>query len=240
MPRYVHGVTGLLGKPISFADSASLLFMYDEIFNKQIYKFNLSEGAGYIIDCGANIGLSTIYFKKMYPESRIVAFEPDAVMFEKLQRNLTAFGFVDIIAMQKALWSHEKRAMFCGDGADGGRLARHGDGAGTEISTVRLKEYLNEPVSLLKMDIEGAETEVLQDCADSLNNIERIFIEYHSFDGKAQRLDEILAILRGSGFRYWIHHIGVFSPQPLSQVNVHRNMDLQLNIYASRMESKHL
>ena len=45
---------------------------------------------------------------------------------------------------------------------------------------------------MLKIDIEGAEFEVLDDCKNHLNNIENIFIEYHSSNKKPQQLHDIL------------------------------------------------
>lgn len=54
------------------------------------------------------------------------------------------------------------------------------------------------------MDIEGAETEVLKDCENSLKNVNNIFIEYHSFIDKEQNLDLVLSILAKNGFRYFV------------------------------------
>jgi hypothetical protein len=65
--------------------------------------------------------------------------------------------------------------------------------------------------------------------------VEKIFIEFHSFVGKQQRLSEILSILKEAKFRYIIHHIGTFSPKPFIQVSTYLEMDLQLNIYAYRL-----
>jgi FkbM family methyltransferase len=40
------------------------------------------------LDCGANIGLATLFFKRLYPESEIHAFEPDPETFKMLRRNV--------------------------------------------------------------------------------------------------------------------------------------------------------
>jgi hypothetical protein len=68
-----------------------------------------------------------------------------------------------------------------------------------------------------------------------LSNVERIFLEYHSFKGKEQSLHRILDILQGAGFRYNIQHIGVFSNHPFEEINSYMGMDLQLNIFAYRL-----
>ncbi|MCK4782106.1 MAG: FkbM family methyltransferase [Desulfobacteraceae bacterium] len=234
IPRFTPTTTLLLGKKIDIVDSASFLSMYSEIFKKQIYRFNANTKSPLIIDCGANIGLSVIYFKKLFPESRVIAFEPDETIFGVFKKNVTTFGFTDVQLIQKALWSSETMLKFHQEGADGGRIAKPGDDKIIEVPSVRLKEYLREPVDFLKLDVEGAETEVLRDCVDNLNNVQKIFVEYHSFLHEAQNLDEILAIFKNKSFRYWIHHIGVFSQRPLFRVKSSGGMDLQLNIYASQ------
>jgi FkbM family methyltransferase len=236
MPRYEQGVSDLLGKPLRFVDSASLIFIYDEIFIKQIYKFNTSNLSPYIVDGGANIGLSVIYFKSLYPDAKIIAFEPDTKVFNALKYNVKSFELSDIELVEKALWDSETTLRFYSEGADGGRIATEADTKEIiQIPTVRLKKYLEKKVDFLKLDIEGAEVAVLRDCKDVLTNVERIFVEYHSINGKPQELDILLSILTGAGFRYNIHHIGVHSTQPFVKINDYEGMDLQLNIYGYRI-----
>jgi hypothetical protein len=121
------------------------------------------------------------------------------------------------------------------EGADGGRIAIAGDDNLVELTTIRLQEFLYRKVDLLKIDIEGAEITVLEDCKDLLGNVDRIFVEYHSFSKTPQSLDKLLNILFNAGFRYNIQHVGVFSNNPFIKINEYHNMDLQLNIFAYRL-----
>jgi hypothetical protein len=85
---------------------------------------------------------------------------------------------------------------------------------------------------LLKMDIEGAEIDVLLTSV-KLAAVSRIFVEYHSFVGREQRLDELLSYLRQLGFRTWIQT--QYCPAlPFHETHPHADMDLQLNIFAKR------
>ncbi len=236
LPRFVTDSTFLLGKKLKLVDAASFLFIYDELFNKEIYKFKTTHPKPYIIDAGANIGLSIIYFKKLYPNAEIIAFEPDNKVFEALQYNITSFGLEHITPIKKALWNEETVLKFYSEGADGGRIAIIGDKQQIiEIQTERLRSYLNRKVDLLKIDIEGAETTVLEDCADLLYNVERLFVEYHSFLGQEQKLGNLLQILSKAGFRYQVQHIGIFSSHPFVNISNSGGMDLQLNIFAYRV-----
>ena len=65
----------------------------------------------------------------------------------------------------------------------------------------RLRNLLERKVQLLKLDIEGAELEVLRDCGARLQNVERLFVEHHSFLGRPQQLGEFFGILEAAGFR---------------------------------------
>ncbi len=82
----------LFGRDLSFLSSTELLHGLKEIFLDEIYKQNLPSKP-YIIDCGANIGLSVIYMKRFFPGAEIIAFEPDEQNFKFLEENVRSFGF---------------------------------------------------------------------------------------------------------------------------------------------------
>ena len=232
MPRYKETSTVLLEKNIKVPDAASFLFMKKEIFEKEIYKFRTDNSAPYILDCGANIGLSIIYFKKLFPNAKIIGFEPDEEIFSMLKHNLEVFKLSNITLKKRAVWSSETTLRFFSEGADAGRVTEGGHNmTQKEVKTVRLKDYLQEPIDFLKIDIEGAEVEVIKDCQDQLHHAKNIFIEYHSFSGVNQSLSEILAILKNSGFRYYINSPGLQSEQPFVGTKASLGMDMQLNIY---------
>ncbi|ACF14964.1 methyltransferase FkbM family [Chloroherpeton thalassium ATCC 35110] len=235
IPRFLVGSTDILGKKLTYVDSASFCFIYKEVFETGIYNFNAESDTPYIIDAGANIGLGVIFFKSIYPNAKIIAFEPDEKVFEILNYNIEAFGLQDVHLVKKGLWDQETILKFYSEGADAGRIAIEEDkGDIIEIPVISLRPYLNQEVDLLKIDIEGAEYVVLKECEDLLKNVKNIFIEYHSFIGKEQNLAEIIFILKNSGFRYNINTPGLVSQNPFTQINTYNGMDMQLNIYAFR------
>lgn len=246
LPRYQPASTKLLGRRLQLVDAASFLSAYHQIFERNIYRFASDADSPRIIDGGANIGLSVIYFKQLFPRSRITAFEPDAKIFEVLCANLKSFGYDDVELIPKALWSSNSSLKFMAEGADGGRIARGDDldfhlkgsmkgrGHVEEVSTVCLREYLDEEVDFLKLDIEGAETEVLKSCADLLGNVKNLFVEYHSFASEPQSLALLLRILSDNGFRVHIHSANE-AATPFLGVEAMLGIDLLLNIFAYRV-----
>lgn len=88
-----------------------------------------------------------------------------------------------------------------------------------------------QKVSFLKLDIEGAEYEVLHECRELLGNVQNIFVEYHSFADKKQELSGILKILENAGFRYYIEHIGVKSHHPFIGISNYVDFDDQTKYF---------
>jgi FkbM family methyltransferase len=234
-PRFVETKCKLDNVLIVIPDAASFLFMHKEIFEQEIYKFISPTEEPFIIDAGANIGLSTIYFKKLYPKARILAFEPDDYIFKYLQKNILQFGLKEVQLIKKGLWDKETMLPFNSEGADGGAIDfNEQKKTQNEIEVTSLKPFLNRKVDFLKIDIEGAEYTVLQDIKDKLNLVDNIFVEYHSFVNQEQKLGEIVSILQKSGFRLHVNSPGLSSVQPFKKINTYNGMDMQLNIYGYR------
>ena len=99
-------------------------------------------------------------------------------------------------------------------------------------ASIRLKNILARKIDFLKIDIEGAETEVVEDCAKNLTMVKNVFVEYHSSVGKEQTLPKILSILSGSGMRYSIKEASSSKSPFIDRVT--SGFDLQLNISAYR------
>jgi hypothetical protein len=138
--------------------------------------------------------------------------------------------------INRALWNNEGEISFFSEGADGGRIDDkiYGEGKLITLKTSQLSNYIDGPIDFLKIDIEGAETEVLKECQHKLHLVKNIFVEFHSMVDSQQTLNEILSILRNSGFRYYISQIGIRSEHPFVHKRVSLGMDNQLNIFGSR------
>jgi FkbM family methyltransferase len=237
-PRYTPLSSDLLGPRFDMVDGASFCACYEEIFGRGIYAFEPRTTTPFIIDGGANIGVSVAYFKQAQPGSRIIAFEPDPHIFQLLQANVRRAGYDNVDLINKALWNGDTEIEFWSEGADAGRISRRHDDeqpAKSRVPAVRLRPYLMERVDFLKLDIEGAELEVLSDCADLLSNVRHLFVEYHSFVGEEQRLDALLRLLKSSAFRVYIQ-TAICPPQPFLATTDYVGMDLQLNVFATRAE----
>lgn len=227
--RFIEENVAFKGCVLRVPDVVSFAYQIKEIFSNEIYKFKSDKESPLIYDCGANIGTSVLYFKQLFPNSKIKAFEADEKIAAVLKENIGHLKDVELL--QNAVWINDEMLTFNSEGADGGSLVGSFDNK-QQVKALRLKNLLenDEEIDFLKMDIEGAESEVIKDCADSLGNVKNVFIEYHSFKNREQDLDEILRILRINGFRYFMETINK-PANPFIQINNADPMDLQVNIF---------
>ena len=232
--RYVKEKVLFRNRMILMPDVVSFAYQIKEIFVNEIYKFKSDNLKPIIYDCGSNIGLSVLYFKEVYPNAIIKAFEPDSNIFLLLRQNLK--GLKKIQYYNKAVWVNNKNLTFNSDGADGGSLLGSSKNK-VVVKAIRLKNLLEKEnnIDFLKIDIEGAEIEVIKDCQRSLDKVQNIFIEYHSFINMKQSLQIILEILTKNGFRYYLDTIN--KPiHPYLDIDGESSMDLQVNIFGKKNE----
>ena len=178
--------------------------------------------------------MSCLYFKKLYPKAKIKAFEADPKIARVLENNLAKNSILDgVEIINSAVWIDEDGIEFSSEGADGGSV--YGGKNKIKLNSIRLKNYLeNEKhIDMLKIDIEGAEYEVLKDCKDSLSNVKNLFVEYHSWNKTNQKLSDILEVFEKNGFRYYIESL-TKRKNPFINKGELENMDLQLNIFGVR------
>lgn len=234
-PRYQPTDIRFLDYNVQVADALSFIYQYREIFIDNTYKLGLTKKNPVIYDCGANIGISCLYFKRLFPDCTLKAFEADptiyAMLVSNVQRNLPANN---VEFYNQAVWIDNEGVEFAADGADGGSILGNSTAKRVRVASVRLKDLIQrEAIDFLKIDIEGAEVPVILDCDGSLGNVDKMFLEYHSFTAEPQRLHDVLAVLQKNGFRYFIQSADL-KKEPFLHLDHTRGMDLQLNIYCYR------
>ena len=204
----------LWGYEVSYLDRKSLWIQINELILREEYYFSDDFSAPhYIIDGGANIGLSILFFKALYPNAKIIAFEPNETCHAIAARNIRQNGLTDVTLVKAALGTEDGEVTLFVNSADsmGASVApRHlTDDMVAESVTVPmvgLASYLDTTVDFLKLDIEGNEAEVLKSVQDKLGNVRNIFCEYHFSDEYKTRnkLRDIVDLLDDAKFDFQI------------------------------------
>ncbi|MCC0727049.1 FkbM family methyltransferase [Clostridioides sp. ZZV14-6045] len=170
-------------KIIKMRENTSDIQVYKQIFIDNEYELNIDVNPKVIIDAGANIGLATVYFKQIYPESLVIAIEPEKYNFELLKYN--THEYKKMIPLQAALWNEDTFVSVTDEGfGEWGFMTK--ECQDEDIDNVRsitidkiMSEYNLHEIDILKIDIEGAEKEVFQNHEYWLPKTKLIIIELH-------------------------------------------------------------
>jgi len=181
-----------------------------DIWSDHAYYFETANPEPIIIDAGAHIGLATLYWKKYYPQAQITAIEPNPHSRALLEQNIWENDLSEVTVIDRALSDQDKPITFffpsnptdwqlnsgLQPNAWNGQLEKTMDVH--KVETIRLSSLLNQPIDLLKLDIEGAEQAVLLEGVDHLHNVKHLIMEFHPT--ASQSLDIITKTLKKAGF----------------------------------------
>lgn len=153
------------------------------VFVAEEYRFGLpSSSPRVIVDAGANIGLSAIFYAQRFPQARIIAVEAQQSNYELMCANVRRYP--NIFPLHGALWGTD------GSIALGTEMLRGASGHwGYTVNPVPgpiraytipslMQAFQLEHIDLLKIDIEGAEQEVFETC-DWQDRVASVVIELH-------------------------------------------------------------
>ncbi|MGW4365722.1 FkbM family methyltransferase [Nocardia takedensis] len=219
--REISTVRVRAGEPVTarFRRNQSDLYILRENFVQRIYGFDYRSYVGeprVIVDLGANIGLSALYFQSVFPSARIVCAEPVADNVAMLRENARVNGFSWEVAeaaiagadgtvtlYPNEWWSSSTTTGHVAQAreSNSGRLESVLRLPSTEVEAVEvgtlLDRYGIETVDILKMDIEGAEAEVLAGDTAWLDRVRLLIIEIHT---KYVDEDAVVDHLTAAGF----------------------------------------
>lgn len=164
-------------------------FVFYEVFLDECYRLPswLRGKPMRILDLGANIGLTSLYFSTLVPDARLACVEPDEANVRLLRMNLAALGDrVQVIS--GAVGERTTSRLFLPGPTWGGALdsggnerAPHADGRAVACYSMAdiIARTGFDRIDLLKMDVEGAEKEIFAGDLTWLSVVDVILIELH-------------------------------------------------------------
>jgi FkbM family methyltransferase len=201
----------------SFINEKEFEFLYFEIFKMRMYSFTASIPDPFILDCGAHIGMSVLYFKTLYPQAKIIAFEPNPEAFKLLELNIKQNNLKDVELVNAALSNITGEIDFYirGPAASpstwsvGGSAVKRAGNDDPNIQTikvpaVKLSSYINRPVDLLKIDVEGMEEIILEEIEGKLEAVKEIRMELHGISNECNNPERVMSLLGRNGFKFLV------------------------------------
>lgn len=171
---------------------------FRDIFRDENYKTNLNGENLVVMDCGANIGCSAIYFATSYNNvKRIYCYEPVKENIEYLKKNINTNNLKDkIIIIQKGISNKNELVNFTIEGVTSHKTK--GKGIKVELLNFdnEIKKIINKEgkLDLIKLDIEGAEKEILKK-SKYLNKVKNLIIEIHP-ENKSEEIQMMESLQR--------------------------------------------
>lgn len=204
---------GFLGYSIWGVNYQDLYYNIGEVFVRGDYYFRSTRINPVIFDCGSNIGISVLYFKLLYPKSKIYVFEPDKQIIVKLKKNIISNRLLDVAIYNCALGNKEGTSLLYKSkrlsSLTGTLIKKNVFARAKKVKIKTLSSFLKKEkkIDFVKIDIEGEEYGVLQDLEREgvMARIPEMVIEYHHNLGyEGMTLGSLLLIIEKGGFNYQI------------------------------------
>lgn len=203
-PRRLHP-RALGGEPVVVRPGTRDLVTYHDVFVRRYHETrNHPTPVEVIVDVGANIGLVSRWYAKLFPRAEIVAVEMEEDNYAMLQRNAELVG-PRIHPMRAAVWIHPDGVQYLADSKEDAFAVvteanlQQVQMRAPSVTPAHLVDLFGDrDVDLMKMDVEGAEGPLLLEADVSwLSRVRCLQLEIHD----PTLVDEITSVLAGAGFR---------------------------------------
>lgn len=193
-------------------DDSTDPWVFQQIFILQDYRRLAGrQDVRVIIDAGAYVGFSAIYFAELYPHAFIYALEPEESNFQALQRNTRHYP--NIKAIQAALWKSEGYLNVKDiKGGQWSFLVEESEAPGIHrIPAVTVQNLIDQyrlpKVDILKIDVEGSEGAIFEDasCHEWMPKVRLLSIELHDHLFAGSDYNFVQALSR---YRFTSSHAG--------------------------------
>ncbi|MES2691487.1 MAG: FkbM family methyltransferase [Bacteroidota bacterium] len=186
-------------------------YLMKEVFEEEIYRFSTANAKPLIIDCGANTGLSALYFHENFPAGRIIAFEPDPLCYGLLEQHIVNREMNNVEAINCAVSNFAGTARFFTHSEITGQSTpvmslqkNEATDQVIEVACVHFGEYIKQfdQVDFCKVDIEGGESALLQGLvsAGSVSLVSEFVVEYHVWAAQLYDAETFVSVFESQGF----------------------------------------
>jgi len=173
-----------LKHPFSLRNNPYDYATFEEVLLREAYHIDLGFEPQTIIDGGANIGLTAVYFANRYPGAKIVAIEPEDSNFKVLEHNTSHYPAISLV--RAGIWNRRTNLSVV-DGGVGNNafmvkeVGPHHPGS---LQALSIRDILQQQgwthADVVKLDIEGSEKKVFESNYESwLPHVKVLIIELH-------------------------------------------------------------
>ena len=185
-----------LGREVELRPGTTDDQIFHEAFVKQFHLPPEQISPATVLDLGCNIGLTVAHFEALWPDADIIGVDLDADNCVVARRNCRRARILNV-----AVSAISGTQTYSGEEAWSFRLDPSGDRAVEARTLDELTDLFGGSADFVKMDIEGAEWEVVQAPGEWPERVGSLLIEIHGTEGRRQEgIDEMMGYLRDKGF----------------------------------------
>lgn len=194
---------------IEYFNEEEFKIIYSEIYIDGVYIPRVSNHSKdiKIIDIGSHIGLSILYFKYLFPYANITGYEPNPLLFKILENNIHRNSIKNVKLYNYAISNTKGVNDFYISSEDdwystGSSYKKQWKGKQNRklihVNTININEILKKSINIdiLKIDIEGAEHDIIDKIIKYTDTIKNLIIEIHPTD--SYRTNHTLEIIKSS------------------------------------------
>jgi FkbM family methyltransferase len=185
-----------LGREVQLRPDTTDEQIFHEVFVKQFHVPPEDIRPATVLDLGCNIGLTVAHFEQLWPDAEIIGVDLDAENCAVARRNCRRARILNV-----AVSATSGSQTYSGEEAWGFRLDPSGDRAVEGRTLDELTDLFGGGADFVKMDIEGAEWDVVNAPGEWPERVGSLLIEIHGNEGRRQAgIDEMMGYLRDKGF----------------------------------------
>lgn len=170
--------------PISLRCNMADYITYSQVFLKKDYEFDILNtlNPSVIIDCGANIGLTSVYYRNKYPGVHLISIEPEDNNYQMLIENMKYYE--NVLCLKNGVWNKKCNLNIVDKSVlDNSFVVCEFPGSlGIQAVTIGdiVKDYNLDKIDILKIDIEGSEKRIFSGGYETwLPLVKVLIIELH-------------------------------------------------------------
>lgn len=203
----------LLKRKFIYKTKDSFLLLLSEVYLNKIYHTQLNIDDPIIFDLGANIGLTSSYYREVFKNAKIHSFEANPLAYKILEYN-NKENNLQLKTYNVALGSNDSERDFyftLDDHVGASFFSSRSNDQGNKITVKqeRLSNFIHEEIDILKIDVEGAEMEIIKELndTDKLKYIKNVIVEFHcNIKENSNSLINFLQIFEKNNFKFNIHN----------------------------------
>lgn len=157
---------------------------FEEVLLREDYNIDFGFEPMTIIDGGANIGLTSIYFASKYPQAKIVSVEPDKENFFMLEKNTKPYKGISVL--NAGIWNRKANLEIvdAGLGNNAFTVKEVTNDLKNSVNALSISDIIDmqqwKNADIIKLDIEGSEKNVFESGYEQwLPNVKVLIVELH-------------------------------------------------------------